>query len=122
MTNLTNSTTMPVTSFGAISTDSTHLLKTSDPTIQFMVLLDGSCVDTNFYRRLKAHVLERLPLLSIGVPLPLKKICSVEFWCSFTNGQRRIAGICVANMVAGNEVKLIFMPQKHEYPKMYCCR
>ena len=88
----------------------------------YLMLDDGTFVDRIFYGRLLEHVLERVPSLTPGAPRSLKQICSPSFWTMLGNGERRIAGRCVSDMVAKEVVSLAPVEQRHEYPKKYCRR
>lgn len=84
-----------------------------------LVLCKGLLVAQSFYDELKKQVMDHLPGLERGEKYTLEKICSGEFWKLLSNGNRRLAGQCMAHMVRKGFLPLAFAPTKHEYPKMY---
>ena len=89
-------------------------------TITFRMLPSGKAVRKDFYVDIKNHVESRFPFLPLGMSRDLKQICGPEFWNLLSKSDRVTAGICVSNMVAANEISLVHVKQKHEYPKKYC--
>jgi hypothetical protein len=84
-----------------------------------LVLNDGYPLSRTFYEHIKRHVESRLCAVSSDTIFSLKQICCPKFWDGLSDGERRTAGICVANMAAKNELPLIQVLHKHEYPKKY---
>nr|WP_315214329.1 hypothetical protein [uncultured Duganella sp.] len=86
----------------------------------WVVLADGKFMDGVLYRRVKRDVLARIPSLSVGQFLQIKKICSLEFWDSLENADRQRAGRCLAHLVSKKEVGLALGSLNETGPKLYC--
>lgn len=94
-------------------------MQTTPPLIeQFLILCKGQSVDKNFYKKIEEHVAGRLHLIA-NRPKSLKEICSPEFWSGLSNGEKRLAGTCVAAMVDRGVLPMHRFVHAHEYPKKY---
>lgn len=86
----------------------------------WVALGNGKHVDGILYRRVKRDVMAQIPSLKIGGILPVKKICSREFWEALDNGEKQQAGRCLALMVSNKEVDLAFVSLNGSGPHLYC--
>ncbi len=48
-----------------------------------------------------------------------EKLCGKPFWSDLSNGDRRLAGMCISEMEGHRSLDLIEVEGKHEYPKLY---
>lgn len=96
-------------------TDSTH----PAPGATHVLLNDGYTVSPVFYAAIRDQVREALPFLERGKKYTLEILCGDDFWQELTNGERRMAGRCMAQMVANRKLPFQFAHHKHEYPKWY---
>jgi hypothetical protein len=48
-----------------------------------------------------------------------EKLCGKSFWSELSNGDRRLAGICISEMESHKVLNLIEVEGIHEYPKLY---
>lgn len=90
-----------------------------DRPMVFVLLCNGYCVPQAFYDSILSQVREVLPALIPGETYTLKMLCGPDYWDPLDDGDRRIAGRCMADMVAKNLLPLRFAKSKHEYPKCY---
>jgi hypothetical protein len=84
-----------------------------------IMLHDGYCVSAPFYNTVLLQVEEIIPALERGVKYTLEMLCGEKFWDLLTDGENRMAGRCMANMVVHGQLPLRFAHSKHEYPKWY---
>ena len=90
-----------------------------------VILHDGHevyTVSAAFYNDVRLKVEEILPALERHEKYTLKELCGEEFWDSLTNGEKSMAGRCMASMVVNNLLPLRFADHKHEYAKRYRLR
>lgn len=90
------------------------------PPISWVELYDRKHVDSILYRRVKAELLERIPALPGDVILPMKKICSPEFWASLDDADKRLAGRCLMHFVVKKEIDLLLVSRSGVSPQLYC--
>jgi hypothetical protein len=76
-------------------------------------------VSRTFYDAVLLQVKETLPRLVREKRYTSKRLCSKEFWKLMDNGERRMAGRCIAHSVVLNLLPLRFVEAIHEYPKYY---
>jgi hypothetical protein len=86
----------------------------------WVVLENGKHVNGVLYRRVKREVMGRIPGLLAGRFLPIKKICSPEFWASLDRVERQQAGRCLMHLVRNKEVSLALVSLSGVSPKLYC--
>jgi len=83
-------------------------------------LLDGIYpVSAVFLESIRQQVKAALPTLNPRLAYTLEKLCGKAFWAKLDNGERKLAGRCMAHMVVKNQLPFVFAPSKHEYPKYY---
>lgn len=85
----------------------------------YILLGDGYCVSSDFYTALIRQVEAIVPALDAFESYTLKALCGDAFWRQLSNGERRMAGRCMAHMVSHKILPLTFAKTKHEYPKRY---
>lgn len=83
------------------------------------LLAGGYPVKAAFITSLRHQVEAALPTLIPHLTYTLEKLCGKAYWASLDAGERRLAGRCMAHLVATNEFPLLFAPSNHEYPKHY---
>jgi hypothetical protein len=87
-----------------------------------IMLYDGHNVYTasaTFYTAVRLQVEEVIPVLERDVKYKLEMLCGEAFWRTLSDGEKRMAGRCMAHMVANGLLPLRFADTKHEYPKWY---
>jgi hypothetical protein len=89
------------------------------PTVTYIVLYDGYTVSADFYDKIRYQVEEILDVLDPNEINTLERLCGDEFWQSFTAGEKKMAGRCMANMVVTHQLPFRFVQGEHEYPKLY---
>lgn len=57
--------------------------------------------------------------LERGTPYPSKKLCSKTFWSALSNGDKKLAGMCISEIVKYGLINLREVRGFHEYPKLY---
>ncbi len=57
--------------------------------------------------------------LERGTPYPSKKLCSKTFWSALSNGDKKLAGMCISEIVKYGLINLRAVKGVHEYPKLY---
>ena len=57
--------------------------------------------------------------LERGTPYPSKKLCSKPFWSALSNGDKKLAGMCISEIVKYGLINLREVRGLHEYPKLY---
>ena len=57
--------------------------------------------------------------LERNTPYPSKKLCSKTFWSALSNGDKKLAGMCISEMVKYGLINLREVRGLHEYPKLY---
>ena len=90
-------------------------------TDEIIELNEGFQVPKHFFDCIFFQVSSRLTELKTDKTYTAKKLCGNELWLLLTNGERRLAGRCIASMVATGvlSLELEFVESKHEYPKHY---
>ncbi len=84
-----------------------------------IILYDGYSVSEKLYKAVLYQVEEIIPAMEDDVKYTLKILCGDEFWDLLTDGEKRMAGRCMAHMVVNKRLPLSFSDSKHEYPKWY---
>ena len=80
-------------------------------------------VSAAFYNDVLNTVSEVIHILLPGDIYTLRIMYGEVLWLEMTRGDRRMAGKCMAHMVANNRLpQLRFVEHKHEYPKKYQLR
>ena len=90
-----------------------------------LILYDGDrtyTVSAAFYNAIRHQVEEILPALERDEIYTLEDLCGETFWGLLTSGKRKIAGKCMAYMVASNRLPLRFVGCPHGHPKKYQLR
>jgi hypothetical protein len=85
----------------------------------FIILCDGYTVPNTLYTNVREQVAEIIPAVERDVKYTLEMLCGREFWDQLTDGEKRIAGRCMAQMIVKGLLPLRFAETKHEYPKRY---
>ena len=57
--------------------------------------------------------------LERNTPYPSKKLCSKTFWSALSNGDKKLAGMCISEIVKYGLINLRAVKGGHEYPKLY---
>ena len=57
--------------------------------------------------------------LERDTPYPSKKLCSKTFWSALSNGDKKLAGMCISEIVKYGLINLRAVKGVHEYPKLY---
>ena len=57
--------------------------------------------------------------LERNTPYPSKKLCSKTFWSALSNGDKKLAGMCISEIVKFGLINLREVRGLHEYPKLY---
>ena len=57
--------------------------------------------------------------LERDTPYPSKKLCSKTFWSALSNGDKKLAGMCISEIVKYGLINLREVIGLHEYPKLY---
>lgn len=87
--------------------------------IHYMVLNDGQPVTKTFFDRVRQKVNVVIPALNPVERYTAEMLCGDEFWSALDNGERRLAGRCLAHMVNEDLLPLRVAESNHEYPKYY---
>ena len=88
----------------------------------YLILYDGHelyTVPAAFYSVVRNQVAEIIPAVERDVKYTLEMLCGEAFWKQLTDGEKRMAGRCMAQMIAKGLLPLRFAETKHEYPKRY---
>jgi len=57
--------------------------------------------------------------LERDTPYPSKKLCSKTFWSALSNGDKKLAGMCISEFEKYGLINLRAVKGVHEYPKLY---
>ena len=91
-----------------------------------IILYDGHriyTVSAAFYNDVLNTVSEVIHIFVPGDKYTLRIMYGEVLWLEMTRGERRMAGKCMADMVANNRLpQLRFVEHEHEYPKKYQLR
>ena len=90
-----------------------------------LILYDGLrwyTVPIAFYNDVLNTVSQVIHIFLPGDIYTLRKIYGEALWLQMTDGERRMAGRCLAHMVANNRLPLCFVGCPHEHPKKYQLR
>ena len=90
----------------------------NDPVKSYVIRHDYS-VPSEFFNAIVRIIREILPALWSDQPFTLKLLCGPEFWDQLTDGERRMAGRCMAHLVVSGQLPLRFAESRHEDPKHY---
>lgn len=85
----------------------------------WILLGNGKHVDGVLYRRVKHDVVAQIPILPDDRILPMRKICSPEFWASLDNVDRQQAGRCLMHLVSNKQVDLVLGSINRAGPHLY---
>ena len=85
----------------------------------FIVFEDGFSAPRAFFESVEERVLEIIPALLRGHGYTLEDLCGPDFWGSLSDGQRRLAGRCMAFMVKKGMLPLEFSGHICASPKQY---
>ena len=95
-------------------------------TTVYLILYDGHrmyTVSAAFYNDVMNTVSEVIHIFLPVDRYTLRKIYGEALWLEMTRGERRMAGKCMAHMVANDRLpQLRFVEHEHEYPKKYRLR
>jgi len=95
-------------------------------TTVYLILYDGHrmyTVSAAFYNDVMNTVSEVIHIFLPGDRYTLRKIYGEALWLEMARGERRMAGKCMAHMVANDRLpQLRFVEHEHEYPKKYRLR
>ena len=97
-------------------------------TTMYIILYDydrnrAYTVSAAFYNAIRLQVEEIIPALERGVEYTLEMLCGYAFWRTLSDGERRMAGRCMAYMIANNRLpQFHFVGCPHEHPKKYRLR
>ena len=80
---------------------------------------NGYCVSEKFCEAVRKRVEEVIPAMMPFVTYTLEDLCGEVFWSQLSNGQRRMAGRCMTQLVGRSVLPLCFADSRHEYPKYY---
>jgi hypothetical protein len=92
---------------------------TDEPVERFRLLRDGRCVREEFYRWVRERVLESVPALEEAATYKTKHLVGADHWALLSRGEKVMAGLCLAHMVACGELPLRFAVCPHRVPKLY---
>ena len=77
-------------------------------------------VPAAFYNAIRLQVEEIIPALERDEIYTLEDLCGETFWGQLTSGERKMAGKCMAYMVANKRLPLCFVGCPHGgHPKKY---
>ena len=95
-------------------------------TALYLILYDGHrwyTVSAAFYNDVLNTVSEVIHIFVHGDKYTLRIMYGEVLWLQMTRGERRMAGKCMAHMVANDRLpQLRFVEHRHEYPKKYQLR
>jgi len=90
-----------------------------------LILYDGLrwyTVSIAFYSEVLNTVSEVIHIFLPDDIYTLRKIYGEALWLQMTDGERRMAGRCLAHIVANKRLPLCFVGCPHEHPKKYRLR
>lgn len=82
-------------------------------------LSDGFSVTREFLELVRFYVESRLHELSIDKTYRAKQLTGPELWDGLDDGDRRVAGRCVAYLTSHGLLPLTLVKWKHEFPLKY---
>ncbi len=88
----------------------------------FKILYDGYTVPNTLYTKVRNQVAEIIPAVERDVKYTLEMLCGEAFWKQLTDGEKRMAGRCMALFIVKGLLPFRFAETKHEYPKRYQLR
>lgn len=94
-------------------TDPTNLAPTDSADV---TLLTGRRVPRLLHDAVLHEVTDRLAALTRGVNYTTKQICGDGFWSQLTDGEQRLAGQVLKDLVLRGLVPLVLVPWRHEFP------
>jgi hypothetical protein len=89
------------------------------PVQEQVQLLAGYSVAAEGFNELRRQVERRLPDLHRDRVYTAEELVGKDYWAELCRGDQRMAGRCIAYMVARRLLPLTFVDGKHEYPKKY---
>jgi hypothetical protein len=91
----------------------------NNDTVRSYVIRHDYSVPSEFFKTILRIIREILPALWRDQPYTLELLCGPESWGLWTDGERRMAGRCMAHLVVSGQLPLRFAESRHEYPKKY---
>jgi len=82
-------------------------------------LSDGFSVTREFLELVRFCVEDRLHELSIDKTYCAKQLTGPELWDGLNDGDRRVAGRCIAYLTSHGRLPLTLVKWKHEFPLKY---
>jgi hypothetical protein len=77
------------------------------------------CIDPVFLLDIYMDMEDNQINLERDTPYPSKKLCSKPFWSALSNGDKKLAGMCISEIVKYGLINLREVRGFHEYPKLY---
>ena len=77
------------------------------------------CIDPVFLLDIYMDMEDNQINLEPDTPYPSKKLCSKTFWSALSNGDKKLAGMCISEMEKYGLINLRAVKGLHEYPKLY---
>ena len=77
------------------------------------------CIDPFFLLDIYMDIEDNQINLERDTPYPSKKLCSKTFWSALSNGDKKLAGMCISEIVKYGLINLRAVKGLHEYPKLY---
>ena len=77
------------------------------------------CIAPVFFLKTYMDMEDNQINLERDTPYPSKKLCSKTFWSALSNGDKKLAGICISEIVKYGLINLREVRGLHEYPKLY---
>lgn len=82
-------------------------------------LSNGVPVREGLYTAVFNKVIHRHRFLKEAIAYTTEEICGASFWHLLSSGERKIAGICMHELVKLHRIPFIVAETDHEYPKKY---
>jgi hypothetical protein len=77
------------------------------------------CIAPVFFLKTYMDMEDNQINLERDTPYPSKKLCSKTFWSTLSNGDKKLAGMCISEIVKYGLINLREVRGLHEYPKLY---
>lgn len=82
-------------------------MNTTQNTEYIIVMNNGCQAEESFYKMILTQVEDMIPGLTPGSPYTLKTLCGEDIWNLLSNGERVLAGKCMANIVKTKQLSLV---------------